>query len=108
MQESLPQGETGWQEYVRKLLQGRMMGGLLEVQAWAVKSGYRVKVYRETKDGEGYTKIQEYGGERGVHVYRNPVEEDEGVGDGVGVRRGGQRKYSRRGGRSRLLRGGTG
>ena len=44
------------------------MGGPPEVEAWAVKSGYRVKVYRETKDGEGYRKIQEYGGEKGVQV----------------------------------------
>ena len=68
MQEPLPQGETGWQEYVRKLVQGRRMGGPPEVEARAVKSGYRVKVYREMKDGEGYRKIQEYGGEKGVHV----------------------------------------
>ena len=53
MQEPLPQGETGWKEYVRKLVQGRRMGGPPEVEAWAVKNGYRVKVYRETKDGEG-------------------------------------------------------
>ena len=33
-----------------------------------MKSGYRVKVYRETKDGEGYRKIQAYGGEKGVQV----------------------------------------
>ena len=30
--------------------------------------GYRVKVYRETKDGAGYRKIQEYGEEKGVSV----------------------------------------
>ena len=66
MQEPLPQGETGWKEYVRKLVQGRRMGGPLEVEAWAAKNGYRVKVYRETKDGEGYRKIQEYGGEQGM------------------------------------------
>ena len=53
MQEPLPQGETGWRKYVRKLLQGRRTGGPPEVEAWAVKGGYRVKVYRETKDGEG-------------------------------------------------------
>ena len=68
MQEPLPQGETGWKEYVRKLVQGRRMGGPPEVEAWAVKNGYRVKVYRETKDGVGYRKIQEYGGEKGVLV----------------------------------------
>ena len=68
IQEPLPQGETGWQEYVRKLLHGRRMGGPPEIEAWAVRSRYRVKVYRETKDGAGYRKIQEYGGEKGVHV----------------------------------------
>ena len=68
MQEPLPQGEKGWQEYVRKIVQGRRFGGLPEVETWAVKSGYRVKVYRETQDGEGYRKIQEYGGEKGVRV----------------------------------------
>ena len=30
--------------------------------------GYRVQVYRETKDGAGYRKIQEYGEEKGVSV----------------------------------------
>ena len=68
MQEPLPQGETGWKEYVRKLVQGRRMGGRPEVEAWAVESGYRVKVYQETKDGEGYRKIQEYGGEKRMTV----------------------------------------
>ena len=68
MQEPLPQGETGWKEYVRKLVQGRRMGGLPEVETWAVKNGYRVKVYPLTKDGEGYRKIQEYGGEEGMTV----------------------------------------
>ena len=68
MQEPLLQGEAGWQAYVQELLQGRRMGGPPEVEAWALKSGYRVKVYRETKDGAGYRKIQEYGGEKGVRV----------------------------------------
>ena len=68
MQEPLPQGEARWQAYVRKLLQGRRMAGPPEVEAWAVRSGYRVKVYRETKDGAGYSKKQEYGGEKGVSV----------------------------------------
>ena len=36
MQEPLPQGETGWKEYVPKLVQGRRMGGPPEVEAWAV------------------------------------------------------------------------
>ena len=63
MQEPLPQKES-----VRKLLQGRRMGRPPEVEAWAPKSGYRVNEYRETKDGQGYRKIQEYGGKKGVHV----------------------------------------
>ena len=46
MQEPLTQGEAGWQAYVRRVLQGRRMGGPPEVEAWALKSGYRVKVYR--------------------------------------------------------------
>ena len=46
MQEPLPQGNKAWKEYVRKLVKGRRMGGPLEVEARAVKNGYRVKVYR--------------------------------------------------------------
>ena len=107
MEEPLPQGETGWKEYVRKLVQGRRMGGPPGVEALAVKNGYRVKVYRETKDGEGYRKIQEYGGGEGG-AGRNPVEEDESVRGGVGARRDGGRQYNRRGGKSRHGRGGTG
>ena len=42
------------------------MGGPPEVDAWAVRTGYRVKVYKKTMDGAGYRKIQEYGGEKGV------------------------------------------
>ena len=68
MQEPLLQGKRGWKEYIRKLVQRRRMGGSPEVEAWAVKNGYRVKVYRERKDGEGYRKLQEYGGEKGVQV----------------------------------------
>ena len=44
------------------------MGGAPEVEAWAMGGGYRVKVYRETKDGACYRKIQEYGEEKGVSV----------------------------------------
>ena len=68
MQEPLPQGEAGWQAYAQKLLQGRRLGRPPEVEAWALRSGYRVKVYRERKDGAGYREIQEYGGEKGVSV----------------------------------------
>ena len=68
MQEPLPQGEAGWQAYVRKLVQGRRMGGPPEVDPWAERSGYRVIMYREMKDGVGYRRIQEYGGEKGGSV----------------------------------------
>ena len=33
-----------------------------------MRGGYGMKVYRETKDGKGYRKIQEYGEEKGVSV----------------------------------------
>ena len=132
MQEPLPQGETGWKEYVRKLVQGRRMGGPPEVEAWAVKNGYRVKVYRETKDGEGYRKIQEYGGEKGMpvgilwmktRVYDVVWEHEEtvgvsttgeagraGTGGGAQVRvgAGGERGHSVASGESRLSTCGTG
>ena len=126
LQEPLPQGETGWKEYVRKLEQGRRMGGPPEVEAWAAKNGYRVKVYRETKDGEGYRKIQEYGGEQGMtagilwrktRVYEVVWEQEEtgegsttgeagraGAGGGAQVRvgAGGEQGHSVASGASRL------
>ena len=68
MQEPLPPGEMKWQAYIQKMLQGRRMGGPLEVEAWAMGSGYRVKVYREMKVGAGYRKIQEDGKQKGVSV----------------------------------------
>ena len=49
----LPQGETKGQAYIQKMLQGRRMGGPPEAESWAMGSGYRVKVYREAKDGAG-------------------------------------------------------
>ena len=110
MQEPLPQGEAGWQAYVRKLLQGRRMGGPREVEAWAVRSGYRVYVYRETKDEAGYREIQEYGGEKGVsvgilwkktRVYEVVWGQEEAMnrstarkGDGEGLSRGAQARVS--------------
>ena len=107
MQEPLPQGETGWKEYVQKLVQGRRMGGPPEVEAWAAKTGYRVKVYRETKDGEGYRKIQEYGGEKGMTVgilwgktrVYEVVWEHEGTGEGRTTR---EREEQARAGGHRL------
>ena len=101
------------------------MGGPPEVEAWAVKNGYRVKVYREAKDGGGYRKIQEYGGERGLQggilwrktrVYEVGWEHDEpeegnltreagraGSGGGAQVRvgEGGKRGHSVASGESR-------
>ena len=68
LQESLRPGETGWQAYIQKMVQGRRMGGAPEIEAWAMGDGYMVKVYRETKDGAGYRKIQEYGEEKGLSV----------------------------------------
>ena len=107
IQEPLPQGETGWEEYVQKLVQRRRMGGPPEVEAWAAKSGDRVKVH---KGKETWRGLQE---DTGVwkgegSACRNPVEEHEGVRGGVGARRAGDRKYSKRGGKRRLGRGGTG
>ena len=103
-QKPLPQGDMGWKEDVQKLVQGRTMGGPPEVEAWAVKNGYRVKVYRETKDGEGYRKIQEYGGEKGVQVgiLWKKTRVYEVVWDHNET--GGQ--YNKRGGKSRLGQGG--
>ena len=68
LQEPLPPGEAGWQEYIQKVGKGRRMGGAPEVEAWATGGGYRVAVYRETKDGTGYRKIQEFGDENGVRA----------------------------------------
>ena len=66
LQEPLPPGETGWQVYIQKMVQGRRMGGPPEVEAWAMGGGYRVTVYRDTKDGAGHRKIQAYEGDKGV------------------------------------------
>ena len=103
MQEPLPQGETEWQAYIQKMLQGRRIGGPPEIEAW-------VKVYRETKDGEGYRKTQEYGEEKGVsvgvlwkktRVYQVAWGQEEAVkritargGDGEGLCRGAQARVS--------------
>ena len=68
MQQPLPPGKTGWQQYIQKMVQGRSMGGPAEIGAWAMGDEYWVKVYRKTRDGEGYRKIQEYGEGKGVSV----------------------------------------
>ena len=33
-----------------------------------MRGGYRVTVYRETKDGAGYRRIQEYGEQIGIRA----------------------------------------
>ena len=44
------------------------MGWSPGIEALAMGGGSRVKVYRETKDGAGYRRIQGYGEEKGVSV----------------------------------------
>ena len=61
MEECLPQEEVSWQRYIQRTRQGRRMGGPPEVEAWAAEVGYKVAVYRETKSGNGYRKLVEYG-----------------------------------------------
>ena len=110
MQEPLQHGETEWQAYIQKMLQGGRMGGPSEVEAWAMGCGYRVKVYRETKHGAGYRKIQGYGEEKEIivgilwkktRVYEVVWGQEEGVkrstareGDREGLCRGVQARVS--------------
>ena len=61
MEECLPQEEVSWQRYIQRTRQGRRMGGPPEVEAWAAEGGHKVAVYRETKNGNGYRKLVEYG-----------------------------------------------
>ena len=61
MEECLPREEVSWQRYIQRMRQGRRMGGQPEVEAWATEGVYKVAVYRETKSGEGYRKLVEYG-----------------------------------------------
>ena len=61
MEECLPQEEVSWQRYIQRTRQGRRMGGPPKVEAWAAEGGYKVAVYRETKNGNGYRKLVEYG-----------------------------------------------
>ena len=61
MEECLPREEVSWQKYIQRTRQGRRMGGPPEVEAWAVEGGCRVAVYRDSKSGEGYRKLVEYG-----------------------------------------------
>ena len=61
MEECLPKEEVSWQKYIQRTRQGRRMGGPPEVEAWAAEGGYKVAVYRETKSGNGYRKLVEYG-----------------------------------------------
>ena len=61
MEECLPKEEVFWQKYIQRTRQGRRMGGPPEVEARAAEGGYKVAVYRETKSGNGYRKLVEYG-----------------------------------------------
>ena len=60
MEKCLRREEVSWQRYLQRTRQGRRMGGLPEVEAWAAEGGYKVAVYRETKSGEGYRKMVEH------------------------------------------------
>ena len=61
MEECLPKEEVSWQKYIQRTRQGRRMGGPPEVEAWAAEGGYKVAVYRETRSGNRYRKLVEYG-----------------------------------------------
>ena len=61
MEECLPRKEVSWQSHIQRTRQGRRMGGPPEVEAWAAEGGYKLAVYRETKSGDGYRKLVEYG-----------------------------------------------
>ena len=60
LKEPLPPGETGWQVYIQKMVQGRSMQGSPQVEAWAMGGGERLTLFRETKDRAGYRKIQDF------------------------------------------------
>ena len=61
MEECLPQEEVSWQRCVQRTRRGRRMGDPPEPEAGGTEGGYKVAVYRETKSGEGYRKLVEYG-----------------------------------------------
>ena len=61
MEECLTREDVSWQKYIQRTRQGRRMGGPPEVEAWAAEGGYKVAVYRETKSGDGYRTLVEYG-----------------------------------------------
>ena len=61
IQEGLSPEEISWQKYIKRTTQGRRMEGPPGLEAWAAQGGYMVIVYRETKCGEGYTKLVECG-----------------------------------------------
>ena len=68
LQELLPPGEARMAGVHTEDGTREKDGGPLEGEAWAMGGGYRVKVYRETKDGAGHRKIQKYGEEKGVSL----------------------------------------
>ena len=61
MEERLPREEVSWQKYIQRTMQGRRMGGPPELDEWAAEGGSKVAVYRETRSGEGYRTLVEYG-----------------------------------------------
>ena len=103
LKEQLPPGQTGWQVYIQKMVQGKRIGGAPEVKAGAEGGGYKVTVYRETKDGLGYRKIKGYGeqsGKRaGISWKKTRVSaatwEKEGEGTGSAAGEGGDHENGR-------------
>ena len=61
MEECLPREEVSWQRYIQRTRQGRRIGGPPEVETWAAEGALKVAVYRETKSGDGYRELVEYG-----------------------------------------------
>ena len=61
MEECLPKEEVSWQKYIQRKRQGRKMGRPPEVKAWVADGGYKMAVYRETKTGDRYRRLMEYG-----------------------------------------------
>ena len=64
MQEPLPQGETGWKEYVQKLVQGRRMGRTAGGSGVGGEEWIQSESVPGDKGWRGHRKIQEYGGGR--------------------------------------------
>ena len=83
MEDCLPREERSWQRYIQQTRQGRRMGGPPEVEAWAAEGGYKVAVYRETRSGDAYRKLVEYG--NGTPAgFGNPVDQAKSLCRAVG------------------------